>query len=160
MPRTKALPEEVTIGDLAARSGLATSALRYYEDRGLIEARRTSGNQRRYSRATLRRVSVIKAAQQLGLSLEEIGSAMEALPDRRTPSRKDWERMSKRWRRTLDERIAALERLRDTLDGCIGCGCLSLDTCSLFNQEDAVAAAGPGPRILMGDASVGPGVKR
>ena len=122
------------------------------EDRGLIASRRTSGNQRRYPRATLRRVSVIKAAQQLGLSLDEIARAMEALPDRRTPNRKDWERMSRSWRRLLDERIAALERLRDTLDGCIGCGCLSLDTCALFNQDDVLAARGPGPRILLGDA--------
>lgn len=148
------LRDEITIGELAARSGVATSALRYYEDRGLIASRRTSGNQRRYPRATLRRVSVIKAAQQLGLSLDEIARAMEALPDRRTPNRRDWERMSRSWRRLLDERIAALERLRDTLDGCIGCGCLSLDTCALFNQDDVLAARGPGPRILLGEAGV------
>ena len=149
------LPEEITIGELAARSGLATSALRYYEERGLIASRRTSGNQRRYARATLRRVSVIKAAQQLGLPLDEIGRALETLPDGRAPSRRDWERMSRRWRRTLDGRIVALERLRDTLDGCIGCGCLSLDTCALFNRDDALAVRGPGPRILLGEAPAG-----
>jgi MerR family redox-sensitive transcriptional activator SoxR len=151
------LPGEITIGELAARSGLATSALRYYEERGLISSHRTSGNQRRYPRATLRRVSVVQAAQQLGLSLDEIGAALDALPDRRTPNRKDWERLSKRWRHQLDERIAALELLRGRLDGCIGCGCLSLDTCALFNAGDALAARGPGPRILLGDAGIGPG---
>jgi MerR family redox-sensitive transcriptional activator SoxR len=145
------LPDEITIGQLAARSGVATSALRFYEERGFITSRRTGGNQRRYQRSTLRRVSVIKAGQQLGLPLSEIEVALQALPDGRTPTRGDWQRMSRAWRKQLDQRIAALERLRDTLDGCIGCGCLSLDTCSLFNVDDAVAKNGSGPRILMGD---------
>lgn len=153
-----ALPEEISIGELAERSGVATSALRFYEDKGLLCSRRTAGNQRRYPRAMLRRVSVIRAGQQLGLPLSEIGLALDALPSNRTPSRRDWERMSRSWRQQLDDRIAALERLRDTLDGCIGCGCLSLDTCSLFNVDDAVARHGAGPRILMGDpATVPPG---
>ena len=151
-----ALPEEVTIGELAERCGVATSALRFYESRGLIHSRRTSGNQRRYERAMLRRVSVIKAGQQLGLPLGEIGRALSALPEGRTPNRKDWERLSRFWRQQLDERIEALERLRDTLDGCIGCGCLSLQVCSLFNANDGVSNNGPGPRILLGDSAVEP----
>ena len=145
------LPAEITIGELAARSGVATSALRFYENKGLIHSRRSRGNQRRYERAMLRRVSVIKAGQQLGLPLEEIRRALDALPEGRTPNRQDWEHLSRQWRQELDARIAALERLRDLLDGCIGCGCLSLDTCSLFNRGDSVAQYGSGPRILLGD---------
>ncbi len=146
-----ALADEITIGELAARSGVATSALRFYESKGLIASRRTSGNQRRYDRATLRRVSVIKAGQRLGLPLDEIAGALETLPDGRTPNRRDWQRLSRSWRQQLDERITALERLRDTLDGCIGCGCLSIPNCALFNHDDGVASKGAGPRILYGD---------
>jgi MerR family transcriptional regulator, redox-sensitive transcriptional activator SoxR len=144
--------DEITIGELAARSGVAASALRFYEERGLIHSRRTAGNQRRYERAMLRRVAVVKAAQQLGVPLEEIGRALDQLPHGRVPRRRDWERLSRAWRERLDRRIAALERLRETLDGCIGCGCLSLDRCALFNRDDGLAARGAGPRILLGDS--------
>ena len=143
--------DELTIGEVSARSGVAPSALRFYEAEGLITSARTSGGQRRYSRDTLRRVSFMRIAQQVGLSLGEIGTALVALPDRRTPTRRDWERLSSSWRPMLDERIRLLERLRDDLSGCIGCGCLSLTTCPLYNPDDVLAANGPGPRILLGD---------
>lgn len=135
----------LTIGELSARAGVATSALRYYERRGLIGATRTSGNQRRYARGTLRRVAFIQAAQQVGLSLEQIASALDTLPEQRTPTKADWTRLSHSWRGLLDARIAELETLRDDLTGCIGCGCLSLRACTLFNTGDRLAAAGPGP---------------
>ena len=118
-----ALPDELSVGQLAARSGVATSALRFYEEQGLISSARTAGNQRRYPRAVLRRLAVIRAAQALGLPLADIRSALDALPDRRTPTKQDWERLSRSWRSRLEERIAYLERLRDDLPGCIGCGC-------------------------------------
>lgn len=127
---------------------MATSALRFYEERGLISSQRTDGNQRRFERATLRRVSVIKAAQTLGLSLAEISAALEALPDARTPTKRDWARLSSRWRAHLDRQITELQALRDDLDGCIGCGCLSLRACALFNPADQLAEQGPGPRRL------------
>ncbi|HEX9495725.1 MAG TPA: redox-sensitive transcriptional activator SoxR [Candidatus Limnocylindria bacterium] len=143
-----ALPKDITIGELAARSGVAPSALRYYEHRGLITANRTGGNQRRYRRSTLRRVAFILAAQNIGASLEEIGSALAALPSDRTPNAADWSRLSAAWRGRLDRRITDLERLRDRLTSCIGCGCLSLRKCRLFNPDDRVAARGSGPRLL------------
>lgn len=146
-----ALPDKLTIGELATRSGLATSALRYYEDQGLIESDRTDGNQRRYPRSTLRRVAVIRAAQKLGLTLGEIHAAVDKLPGGRTPNRSDWSELSSNWRSRLDDRIAELERLRDELSECIGCGCLSLDSCALLNTDDAVAKRGPGARYLLGD---------
>lgn len=146
-----ALPPTITIGELAERSGIAPSALRFYESKGLIESERTAGNQRRYRRATLRRVSIIRAAQTVGLSLEEIGAALESLPHGKDATARDWERMSRAWRRQLDQRIDALEELRDDLSGCIGCGCLSLQRCALFNQGDAASRLGPGPRYLLGD---------
>jgi MerR family redox-sensitive transcriptional activator SoxR len=142
---------DLTIGALSTRAGVATSALRFYEAEGLIHANRTAGGQRRYSRETLRRVSFIRVAQQVGLSLAEIREAMAELPDNRTPNHRDWERLSRSWRTRLDERIAMLERLRDRLGGCIGCGCLSLQVCQLFNAEDRAAAQGPGPRWLLGN---------
>lgn len=145
-----ALPDRITIGELAARSGVATSALRFYEARGLIAAERTPGNQRVYPRPTLRRVAFIRAAQEVGLTLDEIHTALSTLPADRTPMKRDWERLSRAWRSRLDERIAELERLRDNLTGCIGCGCLSLRTCTLLNQGDRVSANGPGPRYLLG----------
>ena len=145
------LSNHLTIGDLARRSGVATSALRFYEQRGLIDAERTAGNQRRYPRATLRTVAIIRAAQGLGLSLEEIQQALDGLPDGRTPTKRDWQRLSRGWRRGLDDRIAELEQLRDSLSGCIGCGCLSLRTCALFNASDRAAGRGAGPRYLLGD---------
>jgi MerR family redox-sensitive transcriptional activator SoxR len=138
-----------TVGELAARSGVAASALRFYESRGLIHARRTAGNQRRFAPAELRRVSVIKAAQAVGLTLEEVAEALETLGERRAPTRADWRRLSRSWRSLLEGRIEALGRLRDDLDGCIGCGCLSLKVCALFNPEDAAGDEGPGPRFLL-----------
>jgi MerR family transcriptional regulator, redox-sensitive transcriptional activator SoxR len=150
-----ALPDLVTIGELSARSGIATSALRFYEERGLIAAERTPGNQRVYARPTLRRVAFIRAAQEVGLTLDEIGRALASLPTDRTPVKHDWERLSRAWRNRLDERIADLERLRDTLTGCIGCGCLSLRKCSLLNQADRVSAKGSGARYLLGDPKEG-----
>jgi MerR family redox-sensitive transcriptional activator SoxR len=142
---------ELTIGALSARAGVATSALRFYESVGLIHATRTAGGQRRYPRDALRRVSFIRVAQQVGLTLSEIREAMAQLPDNRTPTHRDWERLSRSWRARLDERIAMLERLRDRLGGCIGCGCLSLQVCQLFNAEDRAGSRGPGPRWLMDD---------
>jgi MerR family redox-sensitive transcriptional activator SoxR len=143
--------ELLTIGDFAARSGVAPSALRYYERERLIRSTRTSGNQRRYQRTELRRVAFIKVAQQVGVSLDEIREALAALPENRTPTKADWTRLSARWRKRLDERIQLMERLRDQLTGCIGCGCLSLKRCTLINPEDRLAAIGPGPRKLLGD---------
>ncbi len=148
-----ALPDRITIGELAARSGVAASALRFYEERGLIAAERTPGHQRVYARPTLRRVAFIRAAQEVGLTLDQIGQALATLPSDRTPMKRDWERLSRAWRSRLDERIAELERLRDTLTGCIGCGCLSLRTCTLLNRADRVSMNGPGARYLLGDAS-------
>lgn len=141
--------DTLTIGDLAARSGVAPSALRYYERLGLIHATRTGGNQRRYDRAQLRRVAFIRIAQQVGVSLEEIRDALASLPESRTPTRSDWSRLSARWRKQLDDRIALMERLRDNLSGCIGCGCLSLQRCNLINPADWLAATGQGPRTLL-----------
>jgi len=141
---------ELTIGDLAERSGVATSAIRYYEERGLVRSRRTTGNQRRYERPMLRRLAFIRTAQRVGLSLEEIEEALATLPSNRTPTKADWSRLSRGWRPRLDAQIAQLERLRDTLDSCIGCGCLSLRRCSLSNPGDAVADRGPGPVFLEG----------
>ena len=138
----------LTIGELAARSGLSTSALRFYDSQGLITASRTSGNQRRYQRSVLRRVSFVRSAQRVGLTLEEIKQALATLPDERTPTRADWERLSRQWRDRLDERIRELEALRDKLASCLGCGCLSLDRCALSNPADMAALQGPGAVFL------------
>jgi len=143
-----ALPQYLTIGELARRTGVATSALRFYEERGLIRSERTPGNQRRYPRSAVRRVSVIRAAQRCGISLDEVGAMLARLPEDRTPTAADWEELAKAWRRSLDERITTLEGLRDRLSGCIGCGCLSLDRCWLVNPDDEAGRAGPGPRFL------------
>lgn len=143
----------LTIGELAERSGVATSALRFYEERGLIASQRTSGNQRRYNRAMLRRVALIRAAQRVGVPLRDVAEALASLPYDRTPRRNDWEKLSRHWRSRLDEQIDALVELRDDLTGCIGCGCLSLRRCSLFNPDDAAAKLGSGPRYLLGDSS-------
>lgn len=145
------LPNHITIGELSERSGVAASALRYYEREGLIAARRTTGNQRRYERSTLRRVAFVRAAQQVGLSLEEIRDALATLPTGRTPTKADWGELSRSWRSRLDAQIADLERLRDDLDECIGCGCLSLRSCTLYNRGDRIAMHGPGARFLLGD---------
>ncbi len=141
----------LTIGDLARRTGLSVSAIRFYEARGLVSAIRTGGNQRRFMRSDIRRLSFALIAQRCGLTLGEIVTEMERLPGGRAPSKSDWQSISERLRSTLDERIAFLERTRDKLDGCIGCGCLSLENCALYNPEDRAARAGPGPRFLMGD---------
>jgi MerR family redox-sensitive transcriptional activator SoxR len=138
----------LTIGELSRRSGLAHSALRFYEANGLVHAVRTDGNQRRYERATLRRIAFVQAGRAAGIPLAEIRAALDTLPAGRAPTRRDWERLSRRWRRDLDERIATLEALRDRLTTCIGCGCLSIDACGLLNPGDEAAAAGPGARYL------------
>jgi MerR family redox-sensitive transcriptional activator SoxR len=145
------LPDRITIGELATRSGMARSALRFYEDQGLIAAERTAGNQRVYPRPTLRRVAFIRAAQAVGLTLEEIAAALATLPADRTPVKRYWERLSTAWRDRLDQRIVELERLRDGLTSCIGCGCLSLRTCRLLNPDDGVSTKGSGARYLLGD---------
>jgi MerR family transcriptional regulator, redox-sensitive transcriptional activator SoxR len=138
----------ITVGELAARSGVAVSALHFYEGKGLIHSRRSEGNHRRYERSTVRRVAVIKVAQQLGIALADIAAALATLPDGRTPSARDWERLSRVWKAQLDERIGRLTRLRDTLSGCIGCGCLSLSACKLRNPGDVLGAQGEGARLL------------
>jgi len=139
---------QLTIGQLAERAGVATSAIRFYESRGLIRAVRTTGNQRRFEQSTLRRIAFIRTAQRVGLSLHEVADALATLPENRTPTRADWARLSRAWRPRLDEQIERLERLRDKLDGCIGCGCLSLRTCALNNPDDEVAPRGPGAVFL------------
>lgn len=141
----------IPIGDLARRAGVAASALRFYEAEGLIAAGRSAGGRRVYPRSALRRVAFIRAAQAVGLTLDEIRAALAALPDQRTPTKEDWARLSARWRPILDDRIAALTRLRDTLSHCIGCGCLSLRSCALYNPGDAARGNGPGARFLLGD---------
>jgi len=141
----------LSIGETAHRSGVAASALRFYETRKLIASHRGPGNQRRYHRSMLRRISIIKVAQSLGLSLGEISSALETLPDKRTPTRRDWEKLSLKWRDQLDARIANLQQMREKLSGCIGCGCLSLKRCALYNPGDRAATKGAGPRYLLGD---------
>lgn len=142
----------LTIGEVAERSGVATSALRFYETKGLIESVRTDGNQRRYPRATLRRVALIRAGQEVGLSLSELADALDRLPHDKTPTKADWERLSRSWRTRLDAQIAELIALRDELTGCIGCGCLSLKSCAIFNPGDAASDLGTGPRYLLGDS--------
>lgn len=136
------------IGELARRTGLSVSAIRFYEEKGLVEAWRTAGNQRRFPRSDIRRLSFILIAQQLGLSLGEIDEALASLPNERTPTARDWSKISRTIRKELDAQIAQLERMRDNLDGCIGCGCLSLKKCALYNPMDEAAEEGPGPRIL------------
>jgi MerR family redox-sensitive transcriptional activator SoxR len=135
---------ELTIGDVSARSGVASSALRFYETQGLIAAERSEGNQRRYPRAVLRRIALIQAGRAAGIPLEHIRLALETLPAHRTPTRRDWERLSARWRDDLDRRIATLEAIRGRLTTCIGCGCLSIDACELLNPEDEAGAKGAG----------------
>ena len=139
----------MTIGEMVERSGVAHSALRFYESEGLLHAERTDGGQRRYHRDQLRRVAFIRIAQQVGLSLDSIRDALTELPDQRTPTAKDWAALSRSWRPMLDERIRELERMRDQLDSCIGCGCLSLSSCGLYNRDDEAAARGSGPRWIL-----------
>jgi MerR family redox-sensitive transcriptional activator SoxR len=143
---------ELSIGEVSARSGVATSALRFYEREGLIEAARTDGNQRRYDRAVLRRIAFIQAGRAAGVALGEIRESLDRLPSSRTPSRKDWERLSNKWRDDLDARIETLQALRDRLTTCIGCGCLSIDQCDLLNPDDEAAARGAGAHFLKTDS--------
>ena len=144
-------PPLLSIGELARRTGLSVSAIRFYEQRGLVTAIRTGGNQRRFLRSDIRRLSFAMIAQRLGLTLAEIEAELATLPQGRAPTREDWRAVSRRVRGALDARIAMLEKTRDLLDGCIGCGCLSLDRCAIYNPSDRAARAGPGPRFLLGD---------
>jgi MerR family redox-sensitive transcriptional activator SoxR len=146
------VPDELTIGELSSRSGIAASALRFYETEGLIASHRTSGNQRRYDRATLRRLALVQAGRAAGIPLEQIRAALETLPTQRTPTRRDWERLSRAWRDDLDRRIATLEAVRHRLTTCIGCGCLSIDRCALLNPDDEAAKLGPGAHYLHHDS--------
>src|SRR6516162_652881 len=141
----------LTIGEVSARTGLAPSALRFYERRGLIRAERTDGNQRRYRRSTLRRLAFIQAGTAAGIPLARLRAGLETLPAERAPTRAEWERLSRTWREDLDERIALLGALRDRLTTCIGCGCLSLETCAMLNPEDAAAELGSGAQYLLRD---------
>ena len=145
------MPEPLTIGELAARSGVAASALRYYEERGLIFSERTGAAHRRYPRATLRRVAFVVFAQRVGLTLEEIRVELDKLPRDRVPARADWDKLTRAWSGRIDDRIAELERLKAGLTECIGCGCLSLKRCKLVNPDDRAAARGAGPRYWIGD---------
>ena len=147
MPQAKAL----TIGDLAARTGLSVSAIRFYEDKGLVEPFRSAGGQRRFLRSDIRRLSFVLIAQQLGLSIGDIRHQLAKLPHGRTPTQADWTRISKAMRGVIDARIAELERTRNRLDGCIGCGCLSLKKCALYNPEDRAGLKGPRPQLVLGD---------
>ncbi|NUP09730.1 MAG: redox-sensitive transcriptional activator SoxR [Polyangiaceae bacterium] len=144
----KPVPSELSVGEVAARSGVAVTALHFYEAEGLIKGRRNAGNHRRYPRDVLRRIAVIKVAQRVGIPLSSIRDALQSLPKDRTPTADDWARLSKSWRADLDARIRRLTSLRDQLDGCIGCGCLSLAACPLRNPWDVLAKDGPGPRLL------------
>lgn len=139
----------LSIGAVAARTGLSVSAIRFYEERGLVKPDRRPSGQREFARADIRRLSFILIAQRMGLTIEEIRDVLAELPDSRTPTKADWTRISRHFRKRLDEHIAMVERLRDRLDGCIGCGCLSLKTCQLYNPEDRARAGGPGPRFVM-----------
>jgi MerR family redox-sensitive transcriptional activator SoxR len=141
----------LTIGEVASRAGVATSALRFYEREGLVDSVRSGGGQRRYERDVLRRIAFIRAAQRVGLSLDEIRASLASLPDNRTPTANDWAKLSRSWRPLLDARIAELERVRDNLSNCIGCGCLSLKTCALSNPDDVAAEYGAGPVWLFPD---------
>ena len=134
-------PKLLSIGEISQRTGVATSALRFYESIGLIRSQRTGGNQRRFQRPVIRRVAVIKAAQRAGIPLDEIGRAMSTLPVDRAPTRKDWERFSRSWKQDLEERIGQLTRIKDDLTSCIACGCLSTESCALFNPDDELVAA-------------------
>lgn len=144
----------ISIGEVAQRAGIAPSALRFYEAQGFIQSARSQGGQRRFHRSTLRRVAFIRVAQRVGLTLDEIRLALATLPESRTPTKSDWARISRDWRPRLDEQIATLERLRDELTSCIGCGCLSFSACALYNPGDVAASRGAGPRYLLGDKPI------
>ena len=143
----------LSVGDVASRCGIAASAVRYYDDEGLIRSTRTDGGQRRFPRETIRRVAFIGIARKVGRSLAEIRDALDSLPESRTPTHEDWTGISTAWRHRLDDQIDELVRLRDQLDSCIGCGCLSLERCGIYNPDDRAAGLGPGPRYLLGDSA-------
>ncbi len=145
----------LSIGQIAERTGLSVSAIRYYEEQGLVKPGRNAGGQRRFEPADIRRLSFVMITQEFGFTIEQIRQQLERLPEGRTPNKRDWEKISRSFRHVLDEKIYTLTRLRDTLDGCIGCGCLSLKKCALYNPEDRAARQGPGPRHLMGNRSGG-----
>jgi MerR family redox-sensitive transcriptional activator SoxR len=145
--------ETLSIGEVADRTGVAVSALRFYEAEGMLATTRTAGGQRRFPRDALRRIAFIRVAQRVGLTLDEIRAALATLPDERTPTAADWARLSKAWKAQLEERIRLLETVRDDLSSCIGCGCLSLQACRLYNPDDRARVLGPGPRYLLGDAA-------
>ncbi len=151
MTKLDKLSKELSVGQVAKRCGVAVSTIHFYETKGLISSWRNNGNQRRYSRDVLRRVSIIKVAQQLGVSLNDIGEALGKLPKQRTPTAADWNKLSKQWKAALNSRITRLEQLRDDLDGCIGCGCLSMKVCPLWNPDDEVASKGEGAYFLDDD---------
>ncbi|MCL6271944.1 redox-sensitive transcriptional activator SoxR [Sansalvadorimonas sp. 2012CJ34-2] len=142
----------LTVGKVAERCGVKVSTLHFYEEKGLIRSWRNQGNQRRYKRDVLRRISVIKAAQKMGISLENIRQALSCLPDSRTPNKKDWEKLANFWREDMNQRIAYMEKLRDSLTGCIGCGCLSMETCPIYNNEDELSKQGTGAILLEKEA--------
>ncbi len=141
----------ISIGQLAERTGLSVSAIRYYETQGLIFSERSSGGQRRFLRSDIRRLSFVMIAQQVGFTIDQICSQLDSLPEKRTPTKQDWERMGRKFRKELDQKIESLNKMRTLLDGCIGCGCLSLKKCSLYNPQDRASTRGSGPRYLMGD---------
>jgi len=149
------VPGELTIGELSSRSGVSASALRFYEREGLIESRRTDGNQRRYPSVTLRRVALVQAGKAAGIPLERLRGALDTLPNGKSPTKRDWERLSRSWAAEVDARIAMLQAIRTRLTTCIGCGCLSLKTCGLLNPDDAAAALGPGARYFQRAAADG-----
>jgi MerR family redox-sensitive transcriptional activator SoxR len=150
MAQTAPEPNELTVGELAARSGVTVSALHFYEKQQLIRSRRTVGNQRRYSRDTLRRVALVRIAQRVGIPLANVAAVLAMLPEGRTPTRQDWDRITKCWQADLDERMLRLQQLRKSFADCIGCGCMSIDRCPLANPMDELGAQGPGPRRLLG----------
>lgn len=145
--------DQLSVGQIAERCGIAASAVRYYDDEGLIHSTRTSGGQRRFHRDTIRRIAFIIAAQEVGRSLAEVREALEGLPSNRTPTRRDWAKVSRAWQKRLDDQIEQLAQLRDQLDACIGCGCLSLDRCAIYNPEDRAVTLGAGARYLLGDSA-------
>lgn len=147
------IPSTLSVGEVARRSAVAVSTLHFYETQGLISSHRSAGNQRRYARDVLRRIAFIRVAQRVGIPLADVAQALESLPRDKAPGRSDWTRLSARWRSRLDARIEQLQKLRDTLDDCIGCGCLSIDRCKLRNPLDSLGADGPGPRRLWVDAA-------
>ena len=142
----------LSIGEIALRTGLSVSAIRFYEEKGLITPERNAGGQRRFLRSDIRRLSFVLIAQQFGFTIHQIRQQLNKLPQGRTPTKRDWAVISKHFRKELDRKLATLEKLRDNLDGCIGCGCLSLEKCKLYNPQDQAAALGPGPRYLLGDS--------